>query len=318
MRSMIMVVTRPLPVRRSVPSGSSSMRSERSPDADRDVAAGVRQLLALRPDAVRAGDPEGHDRGARPHGEDRHAVLRFLERAVGAARALGEHEQDVALVEDPLGQPERLDIRRATIDRMDAAVGRGPAHDRPVEQLLLAQPVDPPAELGHQPRAEHDGVQVRRVVGGEDERSLARDLVDGALDRDPADSPAEDAAAGRQEGDERRDRALDGRRRGVGRGRGIGHAPAPLGSGSAALRASASRIALTTASTVSSKRLPSVEMIRASVAARSGATARVESSSSRRRRASRMAVGFGSVGIQARAARSGDGPAPRPMPRGRS
>ena len=56
MRSMIMVVTRPLPVRRSVPSGSSSRRSERSPDADRDVAAGVRQLLALRPDAVRAGD----------------------------------------------------------------------------------------------------------------------------------------------------------------------------------------------------------------------------------------------------------------------
>ena len=79
-------------------------------------------------------------------------------------------------------------------------------------------------------------------------------------------------------------------------GRGIGHAPAPLGSGSAALRASASRIALTTASTVSSKRLPSVEMIRASVAARSGATARVESSSSRRRRASRMAIASGPSG----------------------
>ena len=68
--------------------------------------------------------------------------------------------------------------------------------------------------------------------------------------------------------------------------------------GSAARRASASRIALTTASTVSSKRLPSVEMIRASAAARSGATARVESSSSRRRSASRMAVGLGAVRVE--------------------
>ena len=33
-----------------------------------------------------------------------------LERAVAAARALREHEQHVALVEDPLGQPEGLDV----------------------------------------------------------------------------------------------------------------------------------------------------------------------------------------------------------------
>ena len=81
-----------------------------------------------------------------------------------------------------LGEPERLDVRRSPVDRVDAAVGRRPADDRPVEQLLLAEPVDPPAELGHQPRAEHDGVEVGGVVGGEDERTLVRDLVDRALD----------------------------------------------------------------------------------------------------------------------------------------
>ena len=82
-------------------------------------------------------------------------------------------------------------------------------------------------------------------------------------------------------------------------GRVVAHALAPLGSVSAARRASLSRIALTTASTVSSKRLPSVEMMRASVAARSGATARVESSSSRRRSASRMRVRLGAVRVEA-------------------
>ena len=73
--------------------------------------------------------------------------MRLLEGAVRAARPLGEDEQDVALVEDPLGEPEGLDVRRAAIDRVDPAVGGHPADDRPVEQLLLAEPVDPPPEL---------------------------------------------------------------------------------------------------------------------------------------------------------------------------
>ena len=87
---------------------------------------------------------------------------------------------------------------------------------------------------------------------------VARDLVDRTLDGDPAHRPPEDPATQRQRRDQRGDRAVD-------RGRVVAHALAPLGSVSAARRASLSRIALTTASTVSSKRLPSVEMIRASV-----------------------------------------------------
>ena len=61
----------------------------------------------------------------------------------------------------------------AAVDRVDAAVGRRPADDRPGEQLLLAEPMDAPAEPRHQPRAEHDRVEVRGVVRGEDERPVA-------------------------------------------------------------------------------------------------------------------------------------------------
>src|SRR6187200_851582 len=121
--------------------------------------------------------------------------------------------------------------------------------------------MDPAPQFWDQPGAEDDGIEVRGVVSGQDERTLGRDLVDRALDGDPAHRAAEDPATERQRRDERGDRVVD-------RLRVVAHALAPLGSVSAARRASASRIALTTASTVSSKRLPSVEMIRASGAAR--------------------------------------------------
>ena len=115
-RSMISVVARRFAVRRSMPGGQLVGEAERAPDADRDVAARVRQLLALRPDAVRPGDRERDDRGAGPQCEDGDAVLRLLQRPVRAARALREDEQDVALVEDPLREPEGLDVGRATVD----------------------------------------------------------------------------------------------------------------------------------------------------------------------------------------------------------
>ena len=111
-----------------------------------------------------------------------------------------------------VGTPRR---RLLPIDRVDPAVRRRPADDRPVEQLLLAEPMDAPAELGDQPRAEDDRVEVRGVVGGEDQRALPRDLVDRALDRGSGSSP--ERRAGRRNGqrrDERRDRALDRRGRG--------------------------------------------------------------------------------------------------------
>jgi hypothetical protein len=66
---------------------------------------------------MRAGDPDGHDRCTCAQGKQGDAVTGVLKGAIGASRALGEHEQDVALVEDPLGEPERLDVGRAPIDR---------------------------------------------------------------------------------------------------------------------------------------------------------------------------------------------------------
>ena len=101
---------------------------ERVADADRDVAARMRAAsgpAARRRSTRRSrsgtiGAPVRRASTATPS----RASWR---RAVGAARALREDEQDVALVEDPLGEPERLDVGRAAIDRVDAAVAPPPS-----------------------------------------------------------------------------------------------------------------------------------------------------------------------------------------------
>ena len=174
MRSMIMVVTRPLAVRRSVPGRELVGGPERAPDADRDVAARVRQLLTPRPDAVRAGDPERDDRRARAQGEDRHA-----RHAPPGATPSG--------LRVPSGKTNRMlpssRIRWASRNASTSAAPRSTGWTPP---LAAAQPTIGQANssflpsqwirrpsFGHQPRAEHDRVEVRGVVGGEDERTLA-------------------------------------------------------------------------------------------------------------------------------------------------
>ena len=133
--------------------------------------------------------PIGQDRGAGPECQDGHAVAGRLERPVGAARPLREDEQDVALLEDALGQPECLDVGGVTIDRVHTAVAGDPADDRPIEELLLAEPVHPPAERRRQPGPEDDRIEVRGVVGGDDQRPVARDLVESPLRCGSASSP---------------------------------------------------------------------------------------------------------------------------------
>ena len=56
------------------------------------------------------------------------AVLGLLEHARRAPRALRKDHQDVTLVEDPLGQPERLDVGGAALDADHAAL----AEDQPI------------------------------------------------------------------------------------------------------------------------------------------------------------------------------------------
>ena len=260
----------------------------------------------------------------RPFGQTR-SVSAIADRDDRGAGAQGEHRQPVrASWSAPSGlrvppgrrtgrgrrrgcrcaEPERLDVGGAAVDRMDAAVVQHvqPTIGQSNSSRLPSQWMRRPSR-GDQPRAEQDGVEVRDVVGGEDHRALARDLVDVALDPDPRERLGADAGA----------RAPSPPT--------VSLVDRPVGSGSVigrwrgsrvrvgAPRASASRIAPATMATVSSKSLPSVVMIRASAAARSGATARLVSSSSRRRSASRIALGLRAVRIEAALL----GPAPRAL-----
>src|SRR5207249_8823520 len=93
---------------------------------------------AARPEPVRAGDPDRQDRRPGPLREDSQAVLGLLEAAGRTSGALWEDDQHVPVVQDALGEPERLDVRGAAIDRMDGAGPRQLAEDRPIDHLALA------------------------------------------------------------------------------------------------------------------------------------------------------------------------------------
>ena len=181
---MITVVARLFAVPPARVRGDHVLDAERRADADGDPAARERhrELAPLAPDGVGVVDADRDDLGPGAEGEHRDAVLCLLELARRAARPLGEHEQDVAVLEDLGREAERLDVRRVTVHRVDATVRRHPAEDRPCEQLALAQPVDPaPLEGIGDPRADDDGVGVRDVVDGEDHRAASRDVIE-ALD----------------------------------------------------------------------------------------------------------------------------------------
>ena len=171
MRAMIPSVARRLAVFRSVPAGTMSATEKEVPDPKGDVSARMR-IRALRPEAVRAGDPDRQDPGPGPHGEEGEAVLRLAEAAGQAAGALGEDDEDMALGEDPLGQPERLDIGSGPVDRVDRDRADDPAEDRPLDHLTLAEPMDPPPEGRGQPATEEDAVGVGEVIRGHDEGSV--------------------------------------------------------------------------------------------------------------------------------------------------
>ena len=328
MRRMISVVARRLAARRSVSGRDLVGDAERLADADRDVAAGMRQLLALRPDAVRA-------RRSRPGRSARRSAGRGPRprRGPPGARRRG--------LRVPSGKTNRTwpssRIRFASRNASTSAPSRSTGWTPPLaatqptigqsnSSFLPSQWIRRPSRgISHEPM--HDRVEVGGVVGGDDQRPLARDLIDRALDADPAQRPAEDPAAEGERRDERGDRAVDRVRSGCGRRRrrGPGRRRRSASSGGRRrlarrrpCRASASRMAPTTASTVSSKRLPSVAMIRASSARTRGARrhgscrARRAGAAPRGSRRPRARSGRG------RAPRRGAGPAPRPTRRGRS
>ena len=99
---------------------------------------------------VRAGDPDRHDRRTGAQGQDRRAILACWSAPSGCASPPGRRT----------GRgPRRGRAWRAGTPRRRRRRGRpawtpplrgDPADDRPVEQLPLAEPVDPPAERWHE------------------------------------------------------------------------------------------------------------------------------------------------------------------------
>ena len=238
-----------------------------------------------------------------------------LERAVGAPRPLREDEQDVALVEDALGQPERLDIGRIR-GRPGGRRRAAPSSRRPASRTAPSCRASGSAgrasgSATHPARRDRSSRRgwtamitgpsrgISSIAPSIRMRRMARAKI-----RAPKATAGSAASIALSMGSVRAGRPTRARRSGRHL---VGHR-----------RASASRIALATAATVSSNVLPSVEMIRASVAGRSGATRRFRSSSSRRRRAAEdLARPRGRRG-RGRAPRSVARPAPPPTRRGRS
>ena len=217
MRAMISLVASRLAVLRSVPARDDVARpgtARRRSIADPATRPRERRRVARTgPCRTRPRAGSARRTGARA-GPGRPCLL---EAAGRAPRALGEHHQHVALVEDPLGEPERLHVRGTAVDRVDRTGAGEPAEDRPLHHLALAEPVDAPAEPGREPAAHDDAVRVREVVRGDDQRPVARDPVDRALDRDPGQAAHDRAGDERPEPDERGDVVRERARRAAGR-----------------------------------------------------------------------------------------------------
>ena len=98
MRPMIAVVAMALAARRSVPAGTTSATRNGSPTRTVTVRRGIGSGILLPRGQTRSLSliPIGTIGGPGPQRQHREAVLRLLQLAVGAARALREDQQDVA------------------------------------------------------------------------------------------------------------------------------------------------------------------------------------------------------------------------------
>ncbi len=243
---------------RSVPSASACAvdpavgnvrERERLPDLDGDPA-GMRDLRAPGEDPMRPGDPRRQQRCARAHGEKGRTGPASLEVPVARARALRVQGDRAARGQCLEREALRGSVALAAPHEEDARLRRQPAEDRPAQHLGLGHEVDQPIRAVADRPAEDQRVEVRGVVGHEDERAFARDVL-GFLDLGPPQQA-------RDEPDDRRSQASR-----------TSYAP---------ISSSRRTIASTVSSTLSSP----VSRTSAPVACRSGATSRPESAASRR------------------------------------
>ena len=313
------------------------------PTRTRDLAAGrQRELAALRPDPVRVVDADRDDRAPVRSASIARPSLASWSAPVGAARALGKHQQDVAGVEDPApaGRPRRPRPRGRPGGYRRARASQ-PMTGQSKISRLPSQWIRRVRRAGVSQRPDDDRVGVRDVVDGEDHGPVARD-ASGPRSRDPADRRTRRAhrdaaveritARGRDRDADAISASMHGRRgrgslpRAAGRAR---TAFAARGAGLGRRRVASSAAGLGARRTVAGRHglarwrldarsrrrvvlegLPSVRMTTASSAARSGATGRLLSRWSRRRSCSRTALGL--------ARPPGPGHAPRSGARARS
>ena len=187
MRAMISAVAGPLAVAVRA-RGARRPRSERPPTRTPTRPPGRGQLLAR--GQSRSSGHADRARSARP--------VRRASRAGrpwppgGRRRApgpLGEDHQHVTLVEDPLGEPEGLDVGGAAVDRMDGAgAANQPRIGHSNISRLPSQWMRRPSRGVSQPPTMTASAFERwfaaRITGPS--RGIAR----GALDRDPASGSA--------------------------------------------------------------------------------------------------------------------------------
>ena len=154
-----------------VPAGLLDAREgQRAADADAHL---VRADAPAAADGLGADDGDGHDRHAGLEREAPDAALGLAERARADPGALGEDDDDVAALQDLAGRGHRVLVGVAAVDREGAERVEDPRLPALAEQLLLGDEVDrPPHE-----RADHEGIQERPVVGGDDEGALGRDVL---------------------------------------------------------------------------------------------------------------------------------------------
>ena len=116
---------------------------------------------------------DGDDGRAGLEREAADAAARAAERAGADARALGEDQDAVAAREDRLGGLEHRAVGVAAVDRERAERVEDPGLPALLEELPLGDVVHrPPGD-----RRDHERVQERAVVGGEDDRAVLRDVL---------------------------------------------------------------------------------------------------------------------------------------------
>src|SRR5262249_48868521 len=150
---------------------SETLDSNRLPVGDLELREMRQPLSAL--------DRRRHERypgrdcdpgGARPW-----PVLELLHQALRLSSPLRKHGDDLALAAEPNGRLDRLDVAPAPVDGKGSA-GAERWAEYGVEELDLGHEV----ELSTRPERETErpGIEVRRVVGTENEASLLRKVLE--------------------------------------------------------------------------------------------------------------------------------------------